>query len=338
MPERLKGISGDRWFNESLLGLIGRTNAREAAVILAQNEIEKLLRLRSWRSFTGGVSLEDILSFHPEIDPLVDAQSPDVFKHQGLWSFKDGIHKLTTNDDLTDLQRRFVLAHEIAHSLVREFARGLGYPMDGILNSHSEENFCEVFARHLLLPDEIIKPQFKKSVDLNLIDRILTQFQVTPDVLVAWLLDEQHLLDRARKGVILSKWWLKPRYSHPKPPTVGFSSFAFPVWGGYSEFDYFGLSSVPEDILEKDRDTSFHYSTPVVSVRRKVWMRLRVGEPTYFVQDAGVEHKIYYADLLDSKRRSQIMLTIFDFPPVYPRQLELRLRFPRERINVLDVY
>lgn len=65
-----------------------------------------------------------------------------------------------------------------------------------LFNSRPEERFCDIFARHFLLPDRIVIPRVSDITQIAFHDKyaaakelynLVTEFQVTPDIFRDWL-------------------------------------------------------------------------------------------------------------------------------------------------------
>lgn len=74
------------------------------------------------------------------------------------------------NEDLGDLTKRYVIAHELAHFLLNDNKDGYSYTqycIGSMLPSNSEEHLCDIAASFLLMPIEIVLDLMKSYIDEN---------------------------------------------------------------------------------------------------------------------------------------------------------------------------
>lgn len=100
---------------------------------------------------------------------------------------------ISLNKNLFTTQRRFTIAHEIAHLL--SYKTETGWPTYEVAHSRIEEEFCDRFARAILLPKTLIDfsqfdlEKFSRS-QVNQIKEMWPEFQVSPWQIMRRLFDE----------------------------------------------------------------------------------------------------------------------------------------------------
>lgn len=109
-------------------------------------------------------------------------------KQDGFW--------INLNKNLFTTQRRFTIAHEIAHIL--SYNTSNNWPTYEVTHSKSEEDFCDCFARAILLPKTLIDFSEFDLANLNLhqvnkIKELWPEFQVSPWQIIKRIFDENPL-------------------------------------------------------------------------------------------------------------------------------------------------
>lgn len=87
------------------------------------------------------------------------------------------------SEDLCDVKRRFVIAHELGHYVVQRAARNLSLDAAGLLRagaSADEEALCDAFATELLLPRVVVQRNARRfqEAPLDTIHEVSTRYRM----------------------------------------------------------------------------------------------------------------------------------------------------------------
>ena len=182
------------WFFDSIMDLTGQKDARIAGQKIADEEINKLLKLRGWKTFNGSVPILDFFSLHREIYPFfLYCELLDSKTQKGGVDLFDNTWKIKLRISEPVEEERFTVAHEVGHIIVRDHAKQQGCEDFALPRKDlPEENFCNAFARHFLLPDKIVVPLVKKAYSIGSrkeIHDLIRKFQVDGYMFRDWFLE-----------------------------------------------------------------------------------------------------------------------------------------------------
>jgi len=114
---------------------------------------------------------------------------------------------LNLNKNLFPTQKRFVIAHELAHLL--SFDVGKTWPLSSIIHSKQEEYYCDRIARALLLPSSLIDLRSIDIINFTAENMTVLKSTIKKFEISGWQVIKKILEDQKEKSVIGICWKYK---------------------------------------------------------------------------------------------------------------------------------